>query len=801
MSELRNGPAPPAPPSVEAVSVAPGPGAIQIDGELTEQVWSTAQPVSGFLQREPNEGAAPTHPTDVRVAYDDKAIYVAVSANEPEVDRIRGLLTRRDDSSPSDWIRVLIDSYHDRRTAFEFAVNAAGVKQDSYWYNDSNNDVGWDAVWDVAIGRSPGGWRAEFRIPFSQLRFNPASAGTFGFAVVRTVAHINETSTWPLLARSASGYVSSFGDLTGLTLTGAQKKLELVPYVVAQVGTAPVATGNPLTRSPDPGASGGLDLKYKVGPGLTLTGTINPDFGQVEADPAVVNLSGFETFFAERRPFFVEGSGNFSFDLDCSDGNCTGLFYSRRIGRTPHRSVSAPDNGFAVQPANTTILGAAKLTGRIGRFSIGALNAVTGVEHAQLAAGPGLTRSSSPVEPATNYSILRVNREFTNHSRLGFMATSTNRSLPDELASLPGSAVTGGADGEWRLHNGGYSLSGHWAGSMVRGEAGAIADLQQNYVHAFARPDARHVTFDPERTQLGGHAGGLGFNKITGRKVHFMSNISYKTPGFETNDLGYLQRADDISIGNWLQLIHDVPGPHVRSFRINFNEYASWNFDHDRRFSGGNINAHWELTNNWSFGSGFNVNAQGFDDRLTRGGPGGYVPGSISHWGYLNSDDRKSTSASTFFNWGRVRDGSWFWGVSPGVSVRPSSAIEARLGIDLNRNLTVTQWVENLTSGPDAHYVFGRLDQTTIGISMRLNYTLTPRLSLQLYGQPFVSTGGYTNFRELVNGRAAHYEDRYAPFAYGGQPGLQLPLVPDDQRAALGISSRLRVVCRLAAGP
>ncbi len=333
-----------------------------------------------------------------------------------------------------------------------------------------------------------------------------------------------------------------------------------MPYVVGQVATAPVSSGNPLTRSPDPGVSAGLDLKYKIGAGLTLTGTINPDFGQVEADPAVVNLNGFETFFAERRPFFVEGSGNFSYDLDCSDGSCTGLFYSRRIGRTPHRDVSAPDGGFAAQPVNTTILGAAKLTGRIGRFSIGALDAVTGAEDARLAQGPALTRSTSPVEPATNYSILRVNREFTNQSRFGFMVTSTNRSLPDELKSVPGSAVTGGVDGDWRLHHGGYSLSGHWAGSLVHGTAGAIADLQQNYVHAFARPDAQHVTFDPQRTQLGGHAGGLSFNKITGRKVHFMSNVNYKTPGFETNDLGYLQRADDISIGNWLQLIHDVPG-------------------------------------------------------------------------------------------------------------------------------------------------------------------------------------------------------------------------------------------------
>ena len=543
-----------------------------------------------------------------------------------------------------------------------------------------------------------------------------------------------------------------------------------MPYVVSQVKTEPVEAGNPLAKSPDPDLNAGLDLKYKVGAGLTLTGTINPDFGQVEADPAVVNLSGFETFFSERRPFFVEGSGNFSFDLDCNDGNCTGLFYSRRIGRAPHRSVDAPEDGFVDQPSNTTILGAAKLTGRLGKFSIGGLNAITGPEHADLVSGPDLTHSTTPVEPTTSYSVLRMNREFTNHSRLGFMMTSTNRSIPQELQMLPGAAFVGGVDGDWRLRNGGYSLSGYWAGSTVHGSTDAIADLQQDYVHTFQRPDATHVTFDPTRRSLEGDAGGLSFSKITGRKVHMNSNVSYKSPGFETNDLGYLQRADSISMGNWWQLIDDTPGDHVRSFRLNFNQYAGWNFDGDKRFSGGNVNAHWTLNSNWSFGSGFNVNSQGFDDRLTRGGPGGYVPGNLNQWGYIEGDERKAVALFTFMNWFNDRHGSSGWGMSPGITYRPSSGLSVRLNVDYSRNLNDAQWVANETVAAVEHYVFGRLNQTTVGISTRVNYTITPQLSLQLYAQPFISSGGYTTFRELVNGRAAHYEDRYSPYAYGGQP-------------------------------
>ena len=419
-----------------AVAIPVGADPIKVDGEIAEEIWTKAPPITEFLQRDPTEGARPTRETEARVVFDAAALYVAVRALEPDASKIVGHLTRRDENSPSDWIRVMVDSYRDRRTAYEFAVNAAGVKQDRYWFNDTNSDTSWDAVWDVAVAKSPQGWRAEFRIPFSQLRFNPAASSSFGFAIVRTVAHANETSTWPLLARSASGYVSSFGELTGLTFASAQKRLELAPYVVGQVKTAPVASANPLVGSPDPDAAVGLDLKYKVAPGLTLTGTVNPDFGQVEADPAVVNLGAFETFFAERRPFFVEGSGNFSFDLDCSDGQCTGLFYSRRIGRAPHRVLNAPNDGYVAQPANSTIVGAAKLTGRVGHFAIGALNAITTREDAHLASGPALDESTSPVEPFTSYSVVRANREFANRSRLGFIVTSTNRAS-DRRTAVP----------------------------------------------------------------------------------------------------------------------------------------------------------------------------------------------------------------------------------------------------------------------------------------------------------------------------------------------------------------------------
>src|SRR6266540_2876624 len=321
--------------------------AIKLDGAFTEAIWEQVPAVADFKQRDPKDGAAPTFPTEVKVVYDATNLYVAVRAHDPEPHRLVGLRTRRDTDSSSDWLKIIVDSFHDRRTAFEFGVNPAGVKEDRAWSNDGNEDSGWDAVWDVAVTRDTEGWRAEFRIPFSQLRFHPSDRATFGFEGVRQIGRLNETDTWPLISKSATGYVSSFGDLTGLNLNQSPKRLELVPYVVGQVNTQPTEPGNPLVSSHNQKATIGADLKYALRPGVTLTATVNPDFGQVEADPAVVNLSGFETFFSERRPFFLEGSGMFTFNLDCNDGSCSGLFYPRRIGRPPRGSPELGDGEYA----------------------------------------------------------------------------------------------------------------------------------------------------------------------------------------------------------------------------------------------------------------------------------------------------------------------------------------------------------------------------------------------------------------------------------------------------------------------
>jgi hypothetical protein len=743
-----------------AAVTVPTASAIRVDGALNDAAWQRAEVVTDFVQRDPADGAPPTFRTEARVAFDDDAIYVAVRAFDPEPDKLKSFLTRRDAESASDWIRVYIDSYHDKRTAYSFAVNPVGVKRDTYHYNDNNEDDSWDAVWDVVAAPDATGWHAEFRIPYSQLRFADGGDGRLGFAIAREVARINETSTWPRMPKSASGWVSSFGDLAGVSRPSASKRLELIPYTVATLGTTPEESGNPLQQNPDPGAAVGLDLKYAVTPALSLTATVNPDFGQVEADPAEVNLSAFETFFSERRPFFIEGSGTYAFE--CRDCN---MFYSRRIGRAPRGAPQLGDGEFAVQPLQSTILGAAKLTGRVGAFSVGVLTAVTQTEEATVARG--LATRAVPVEPQTFYSVSRVRREFADQSSLGAIVTTTSRSLPGELAFLPSSATTGGVDYDWRIGQR-WGLNGYWSGSLVRGSATAISLLQRSNVHSFQRPDADHVELDPLAESLGGHSGNIQFAKIAGQRTRMNANIGYKSPGFDTNDVGFMQRADQIPQNSWLQVRFDTPGKYVRNTRINFNQWSSHNFDGDRLTLGFNFNSHWSFQNQWGSGFGINLNAPGFDDRMTRGGPGARTQSNINSWQYFNTDERKFVSLNWNSDFGRRPHGSHWFNLEPSITVRPSTAFSAQLGIEYGINVNDSQWVRSVHDAGATRYVFGRLDQTTTAITTRVNYTLTPTLSLQVYAQPFVSAGVYDGYKELVAPRADAYLDRFAPFAYDG---------------------------------
>ena len=760
--------------AVDAVAV-PAHSPIVLDGKLNEEIWQQAPPVVDFLQRDPDEGREPSQRTEARIAYDEGALYVAVRAFDTDASKIVGILTRRDQRSPSDWIRIVVDSYFDRRSAYEFGVNPVGVKTDRYYFNDGQSDDSWDAVWDVQVEKDSQGWRAEFRIPFSQLRFNNTSGGPVGFSIIREVGRLAETSTWPLLSRNANGFVSQFGELRGLKMSGAPKRFELMPYSLGKVDTRQVDVSDPLTSSPDPGGSVGLDLKYAVTPGLTLTATANPDFGQVEADPAVVNLDAFETFFPERRPFFVEGSGTFRFNMDCNDGNCTGMFYSRRIGRAPQGTADVDEGEYSKQPDAATIIGAAKLTGRAAGFSIGALTAVTAMEDAEIAAADSVGYHTQTVEPLTGYTVLRARREFNNQSSLGFMTTATNRQFDPATGFLADNAYAGGLDYDWRLSPM-YSISGYVAGSHITGNTVAIQRLQENNVHTFQRPDADYLGVDPNATQLQGHAGSVSFGKIAGESTRFSTYVGYKSPGFDTNDLGFMRRADEKNQSNWFQWRNFKPGKYVRTRNFNINQYQGWNFGGDRLYSGGNINSHWTFTNYYSIGAGYNLDAAPFRDRVTRGGPGVLGnPSKFNLWYYANTDNRKALSFS--YSGGHWLDtkNSARHDIVLSMNWRATSSMSLSVGPRYFINHDDSQWVTNeVLAVGGTRYVFGRIDQKTMSITTRFNYTMTPTLSLQMYAEPFVSAGDYSNYKELVDGRAERYEDRYKPYAYQGNANFNI---------------------------
>jgi hypothetical protein len=461
-----------------AVAIRANPHAPNIDGKLDDEAWQSAQVITGFVQRDPDEGEPGTERTEARVLYTNAALFVAVRAHDSQADRIAGNLTRRDEWSPSDWIGIGIDSYRDRRTAFYFSVNAAGVKRDVYYYNDNWQDDSWNAVWDVAVSRDPEGWTAEFRIPFSQLRF-AADQDQFGFNIYRRINRRAEEQWWRLPPKDESGMVSQYGDLVGLQGLKPPRRVEIIPYVSGTNIQSQAVPGDPFNTGQDRYGAAGFDLNMGITSNFTLQATFNPDFGQVEADPAVVNLSAFETFFPEKRPFFIEGQDVFSFRL----GHREQLFYTRRIGRRPQGEAD-PRDGYAESVLWTTILGAAKLSGKTqSGWTLGFTGAVTAEEEAKVIDGDGNPHEDI-VEPRSYYGVLRVSKDLRGgQTQVGMFGTAMHRSLTPDLQWLRSDAYTLGLNFEHRFLNDGYSINGYVVGSNVRGSQEAITETQLNSTH------------------------------------------------------------------------------------------------------------------------------------------------------------------------------------------------------------------------------------------------------------------------------------------------------------------------------
>ena len=736
-------------------------GELRIDGRLDEAAWQQAQPATGFTQSYPQAGAEPTMRTEARVLYDDENVYVAVRMLDPSPDSIAAPLARRDATGVySDWLHVVFDSRHDRRSGFRFSVNPRGVQRDVYHFDDQNEDGSWDAVWEVATQIDSAGWTAEYRIPLSQLRFGgeAGDSRTWGFQVMRDVARLGERASWSPWTRNTPGFVSRFGTVTGLDGVRSPRALEILPYASARVTRAPGSADDPFYRETDPGMDAGADLRLGLPQGFTLSATINPDFGQVEADPAEVNLTAFETFLSERRPFFTEGSDIFRFGQTRAFNRYGSqeYFYSRRVGRSPQRVLRGPGVAFVDAPQQTRILGAAKVSGRTpGGWSVGIMDAVTNREGARFVAPDG-TEGSAQVEPLSNYFVGRVRRDLNaGNTVLGGLFTAANRELGDEALEgmLHRDAYVGGADFMHTWGNRAWSLSGYLAGTRVSGTPGVILSTQRSSARYFQRPDADYLSVDEGRTSLTGHIGEVALSHAGSWDASIQ--LKEVSPGFEINDLGYHTRADARSIATFIGRSVNEPVGILRNHSYSAWQFRAWNFGGDRILDGYAGSANASFTNFWGAGIQAGFRPEYLNDRLTRGGPLSATPSQWNLNAWVETDSRKPLFFGTEVGYREDASGLRERSIGAWSTLRPSSAVRVQLEPRISQGAYTAQYVRT-TADPratdtyGARYVFGELDQTTFSVGARGDWTFTPRLSLQMFAQPFVSAGRYTGFKELT---------------------------------------------------
>jgi len=736
------------PPAVRAERIADE--APHVDGMLDERCWQRARPATGFRQREPNEGVPATLETEIRFCYDARALYIGATMFVDDPAEIQSTMSRRDNTGNSARIIISLDTYNDNRTAYTYGVTADGVRFDYYHSEDEEHDrdYSFDPVWEARVHRGDSAWTAEMRIPFSQLRFNEQDIQTWGVNINRYIPSRNEDTYWVLIPKDETGWSSRFGDLEGIRDISPSSRLEITPYAAFDVTSSRVQNvSNPFEEETEWSGNAGVDLKMGLGPNLTLDATINPDFGQVEADPAEVNLSAYETFYSERRPFFIEGS-------QLLEGEGPDYFYSRRIGAPPRLQ---PSTQYFDSPSNTTILGAGKLTGRLASgLSIAALTAVTEREYAATYDPVTRERGEEEIEPLTGFSVVRVQQEIgENASTVGLMLTGVQRDLRGGMseAALTRQAFSGGADWKLRFDRGTYELEGFAGFSHVRGSAEAIERIQRSSAHFFQRPDADYISLDPTRTSLSGYTASLSFDKLGGR--HWLWGVAgqAESPEFEINDAGLLQAADDLDARGWVQYRENIPGSLFHNYRFQFEGSNGWNFGGIKQYTnlGLSFNATWK--NFWSSTISFDYGLRALSDHLTRGGP---LMRSGAGWNLAYSmssnyaaDTRWSAWASTF----RDELDAWNYSFGGSIRIRASGRLDLSIDPSYTRSVSTRQYLATLSGGPAAtygkRYIFSTIDRGTLSAQFRVNYAFTPDLTLEVYAEPFAASGDYVGFGEL----------------------------------------------------
>ncbi len=744
---------------------------VVVDGSLDEPAWASAPAATGFIQNQPRPGEPASQRTEARVLFDGEAIYVGLRLFDVDPAAIAAQLTRRDQTSGySDWAGVIIDSYFDRRTAFAFYVNPKGVRRDLYLFNDNDDDEGWDPVWSAAASTDEGGWSAEMRIPLSQLRFSATGDGEaarWGINFYRKIAREDEESYWSPVLPDEDGFVSRAGTLEGLARLDPPRRLEIEPYTSATLTRAPGDPSNPFYDRNDAGANIGADINWGVTPDLTLAATINPDFGQVEVDPAVVNLSAFETFFPEKRPFFLEGVDIFNSFGSTRSYNTFGgqdVFFSRRIGRAPQRGVSGAE--FADVPDQTTIATAAKLSGKTsGGWSVGVLDAVTLEETAPFVDDEG-ARHETPVEPLTNYFVGRVRKDLrAGNTVVGGIFTATNRDMGGDLFDpiLHSGAYFGGIDFEHAWADREWTVSGYLGGSLVRGSEEALLATQTSSARYFQRPDADHLELDSTRTSLSGYVGQLSLAKTGGEHWLASATLRQASPGLELNDLGFMSQTDQRAISTLVLYQENDPGRLFREWDVGFYQNWAWTTGNEKRYEGYGYFVEGTLNNFWTVELDGGYIDWSYSPFLTRGGP---LMRVVPQWNVeleFETDRRKAISFDAGAYYRQDQAGEYDKVLFGGLRARPSPSVQISfdpfLSFERDVDQFVTRRVDPLAAATyGTRYVFADVDGTELGLDTRVDWTFAPDLSLQLFVQPLISSNEFYAYKEFREPRTFDFD-------------------------------------------
>lgn len=772
-----------------SIHIIPVDTPVKLDGKLDEFFWLEASEAQNFVQRTPQTGAPASQETVVRVVISGGNLIIGAEMFDSAPDSVANTLFRKDGSVFSDWFAVGFDSYNDRRTSFTFEVNPRGVRRDFMFIDDRISDYSWEAVWQAATASGNRSWTVEIRIPLSQLRYSAGGTPIWGINFARFIARRNEWSYWAPTPPEIPGIVSHFGVLTGVEEIKRVRRVEIIPYLAQQLkqnGT--VDPANPFVKEMEPQTNAGVDIRLGIGSNFTMTTAVNPDFGQAEVDPAVVNLSAFEVFFPERRSFFLEGMEIFRFGQTrtFNISQRPTFFYSRRIGRAP--SVSTPESySYADIPANTTIAAASKFSGKTpGGFSLGLLNAVTTTEFATFLDQTG-ERDRSVAEPASNFFAGRVRQDFrSGNSFAGAFLTTTHRRLDRVYLkpALRNEAFLGGLDFEHNWNNRQLTISGTLAGSLVKGDSTVMLRTQRSNIRSFQRPDASYLSVDSSKTSLTGYWSELAFARRSGRWVSSLS-LMRLSPGFEVNDLGFQTMADRQGMNLYQEFQQNIPVGIFQNYSVfTFIDYI-WNF-------GGNmvehdyfLGARLQFRNFWSFRSFFNASPELYNDRLTRGGPLSRRPSDRRIEMQLTTDSRKPLVLSAGFERRGDTSGEYDKVYYLDINWRPASAINISVSPAYVSQFDTDQYVDSYADATTTlpggrRYVFADIYQKEFSADIRIDWTFLPDLSLQVFAQPFYTSGHFSRYKDFA--RAGRFEYNYYDQNAGGFEEKQdgsLTLDPD----------------------